>query len=88
MTLKTRFKKQVFIRLSDDQTGLVCIAKWWFLSRVTRISFRGTGPYYATQATKDAALEGQAVSIPVRRAALPGERMDEDGENACPSNRS
>jgi hypothetical protein len=40
MALKTRFKRQVFIRRSGNQTGLVCPARWRFLSKVTRISWR------------------------------------------------
>jgi hypothetical protein len=52
MTLKTLFKKQVSIRFTDDQTALVCTAKWFFLSRTTRIRFGGAGPDCVGQAAK------------------------------------
>ena len=52
MTLKTLFKKQISIRFTDDQTTLICTAKWFFLSRATRIRFGGEGRDCVGQAAK------------------------------------
>ena len=37
MTLRTLFKKQVFIRLTDDRTAFIYTAKWPLLSRIRRV---------------------------------------------------
>ena len=38
MTLRKLFEKQVFIRLTDDQTAFISTAKWLLLTRIRRVS--------------------------------------------------
>ncbi len=32
MNIRTLFEKQVFVRLTDDQTGFICTVRWPLLS--------------------------------------------------------
>jgi hypothetical protein len=59
MTLRHLFAKQVLIRLTDDQTALVCTAKWSLLSNITRVCVSETGPDFALQVTKRGSIAGQ-----------------------------
>ncbi len=43
MTLRTLFEKQVFIRLDDAQTAVVCTTKWPLLSRIRRFGVGDRG---------------------------------------------
>lgn len=36
MTLKTLFDKEVFVRVSEDQSTLICTTKWPFFSLARR----------------------------------------------------
>ena len=37
MKLRTLFEKQVFLRLTDDQTAFICTAKWSLFSRIRQV---------------------------------------------------
>jgi hypothetical protein len=43
MTLKTLFEKEVFIRVSEDQSTLICTTKWRFFSLTRRFGVDRAG---------------------------------------------
>ncbi len=43
MTLRTLFEKQVFIRLDDADTAVICTTKWPLLSRIKRFGVGDRG---------------------------------------------
>lgn len=49
MTLRTLFEKQVFIRLTDDQTAFISTTKWPLLSRIRRFRVSEAGRDCAPQ---------------------------------------
>ena len=52
MTLRKLFEKQVFIRLTDDQTAFISTAKWLLLTRIRRVSVSEAGHDCTPQATE------------------------------------
>lgn len=63
MTLRTLFEKQVFIRLTGDQTAFICTVKRPLLSSATRIGVSGAGRKLAPQAPEQGSLVPEGVSI-------------------------
>lgn len=59
ITLRTWFEKQVFIRLGDEQTTLVCTAKWRLLSIRRRVDVGDAGLYVAPQVTELCSVQSQ-----------------------------
>jgi hypothetical protein len=59
MTLRTLFEKQVFIRLSDEQTAFVCTTKWPLLSIRRRVGVGDAGPCVAPRITQLCAVQSQ-----------------------------
>lgn len=43
MPFRTLFEKQVFVRLTADQTAFICATKWLLFSRTRRIAVDGPG---------------------------------------------
>jgi hypothetical protein len=43
MTLRTLFEKQVFVRLTEDQSGFVYTTKWALLSKIRGVGLDETG---------------------------------------------
>jgi hypothetical protein len=52
MTLRTLFEKQVFIRLDDAETAVVCTTKWPLLSRIRRFGVGDRGRDFGAQAAE------------------------------------
>ena len=67
MTLSTLFEKQVFVRLSEDQTAFICTTKWPLLSRIRRVSVDEAGRDFAPQAGEPGSIAGEELPIPVLR---------------------
>lgn len=44
MTLRTLFEKEIFVRVSEDQSTLICTSKWPFFSITRRFGFDKAGP--------------------------------------------
>ena len=44
MTLKTLFETEVFVRVSEDQSTLICTTKWPFFSIARRFGVDKAGP--------------------------------------------
>ena len=55
MTLRTLFEKQVFIRLTDDQTAFISTTKRPLLSRIRRFRVSEAGRDFAPQVTEHGA---------------------------------
>jgi hypothetical protein len=70
MTLRTLFKKQVFIRLTDDQTAFIYTAKWPLLSRIRRVGVSEAGRNFAPQVTEPGSIAREA--FPMLRQHWPG----------------
>ncbi len=56
MTLRTLFEKQVFIRLDDAQTAVVCTTKWPLLSRIKRFGVGDGGRDFGAPAAEPDSL--------------------------------
>jgi hypothetical protein len=56
MTLRTLFEKQVFIRLDDTHTAVVCTTKWPLLSRMKRFGVGKCGHDFDAQATEPGSM--------------------------------
>ncbi len=70
MRITTLFEKQVFVRLTDDQTDFICTVKWPFLSKVRRVAVTAPGSGLAPQATESGWISGK--ELPVLRRIRPG----------------
>ena len=49
MKLRILFEKQVFVRLSQDHSALICTTQWPLLSRTRRIGIGEAGHDFALQ---------------------------------------
>ena len=67
MTLRTLFEKQVFIRLTDDQTAFICTAKWPLLSRTRRVDVNEPGHAFASPVTEPGSIAREGASDAPRR---------------------
>ena len=43
MTLRTLFEREIFVRVSEDQSTLICTTKWPFLSITRRFGVEKAG---------------------------------------------
>ena len=68
MTLRTLFEKQVFVRLTEDQTAFICTTKWPLLSRTRRIAVDGAGRDFAPQVGKTSPIAPEELPV-LRRSA-------------------
>ena len=68
ITLRTLFKKQVFIRLTDDQAAFIYTAKWPLLSRIRRVCVSEAGRNCASQVMEPGSRE----ALPMLRQRWPG----------------
>ena len=63
MTLRTLFEKQVFIRLTDDQTAFRCISKWPLFSIARRVGVSQSGRELAPQGSEPVSIAQEEVPI-------------------------
>jgi len=56
MTFKTLFEKEVFVRVSEDQSTLICTTKWPLLSIIRRFGVEKAGPVNHSRAGPDSAI--------------------------------
>ncbi len=75
MKLRTLFEKQVFVRLSEDQTGFICTTKWPLLSITRRVGVDESGRDFAPQVREPGSIAGEELPVPVLRrgAVQPGQ---------------
>ena len=52
MTLKALFEKEIFVRVSEDQSTLICTTKWPFFSIIKRFGVDRAGPVKRAQASR------------------------------------
>jgi hypothetical protein len=75
MTLTTLFEEQIFIRLNEDHTALICTTKWPLFSKIKRVSVDGAGHDFAPEELpvlrRSAVEQGWThQTLPSRRNAL------------------
>jgi|GEM_PF-2582131 len=56
MTLSTLFEKQVFIRLTEDRTALICTARWPLFTSISRVSVDEAGSNHAPAAVESSSV--------------------------------
>ncbi len=81
MKLRTLFEKQVFVRLSEDQTGFFCTTKWPLLSITRRVGVDESGRDFAPQVREPGSIAGEELPVPVlRRVAVQQGRAHQSAE--------
>lgn len=63
MKLRSLFEKQIFIRLTDDQTAFICTAKWSLLTRSRRVCVNDAGRDVDPQVMESGSFAGEELPM-------------------------
>jgi hypothetical protein len=90
MRIKNLFEKQVFVRLTGDQTGLICTVKWPLLSlpEVIRAIVNESESGFAPPVAKPPPSRGVVDACTDHKMQLAGETSKESNNNAYYSSRT
>jgi hypothetical protein len=69
MTLRSLFEREIFIRLEDADSALVCTTKWPLLSRIKRFGIAESGDFIV-QTIEHGSIAQPELEFPVARTAL------------------
>jgi hypothetical protein len=69
MTLRSLFEKEIFIRLEDTDSTLVCTTKWPLLSRIRRFGIAESADF-TTETAEHGSIAQPELELPMARAAL------------------